>query len=238
MSNLTYNGQIISQRKDGYVNATQMCKANTDYDINQWLRNQKTQEYLESLALNLTREKAGLVFIEGSNLTGGKITWVHPLMALNLGRWISPDFAIWCDTHIKTLMETGSTTLVEQPKPVETKLMVANELRLLNESTLPAAVKQLLIDSLMNEYITQNQPVLEASKERWVGCAQKAEEMGYVTNQSTRGKLGKFVKGNSEDLITKQEERLCNGMMRSIWVYLDSPELEVVIHDYFNPEVY
>lgn len=73
-------------------------------------------------------------------------------------------------------------TIVEQSKPVETKLMVAKELRLLNESTLPAAVKQILIDSLMNEYITESRPVLGASKKRRVECVQKVEERGYVTN--------------------------------------------------------
>ncbi len=234
MSNLNYNGQQISQREDGYVNATQMAKA-TGKLVADWRRNKQTEAYIQVVSSAMGIPIADLVVvINGDN--GG--TWIHPKLAIEFGRWVSPEFAYWCDKHIKTLMETGSTTLVEQPKPVETKLMVSENLIRLNESTLPAAVKQLLIDSLMNEYITDSRPVLEASKERWVGCAQKAEEMGYVTNQSTRGKLGKFVRGNSEDLIAKQEERLCNGMMRSIWVYLDSPELEVVIHDYFNPEVY
>ncbi|MGL5079677.1 MAG: KilA-N domain-containing protein [Waterburya sp.] len=237
MSNLTYNGQVISQDTKGYVNATQMAKAN-NFNINDWSSNSATIAYIDAVSLDTGIPAASLKIKVSEGFPAQNSTFLHPLVALHLAQWISPQFHVWCVKHIKTLMETGSTTLVEQPKPVETKLMVANELRLLNESTLPAAVKQLLIDSLMNEYITDSRPVLEASKERWVGCAQKAEEMGYVTNQSTRGKLGKFVKGNSDDLITKQEERLCNGMMRSIWVYLDSPELEVVIHDYFNPEVY
>lgn len=235
MSNLTYNGQVISQNANGYVNATQMCKANS-FRYDNWIATEGVQNYLKALQESISLENQEISKVSGFGAE--KATWLHPLAAIFLAQSISPDFHVWCNTHIKTLMETGSTTIVEQPKPIETKLMVSENLIRLNESSLPAAVKQLLIDSLMNEYITQNQPVLEASKERWVGCAQKAEEMGYVTNQSTRGKLGKFVKGNSEDLITKQEERLCNGMMRSIWVYLDSPELEVVIHDYFNPEVY
>ncbi|MGL5078714.1 MAG: KilA-N domain-containing protein [Waterburya sp.] len=238
MSNLTYNGHSISQREDGYVNATQMAKAN-NYRLDNLMASERFKNYLKALenSDSLDSSSTGVTYT-AEGFPAIKTTWVHPLVALMIAQDISPEFHVWCNTHIKTLMEAGSTTLVEQPKPIETKLMVANELRLLNESTLPAAVKQLLIDSLMNEYITDSRPVLEASKERWVGCAQKAEEMGYVTNQSTRGQLGKFVKGNSADLITKQEERLCNGMMRSIWVYLDSPELEVTIHDYFNPEVY
>ncbi|MGL5075404.1 MAG: KilA-N domain-containing protein [Waterburya sp.] len=234
MTNLTYNGQVIFQREDGYVNATQMAKINC-VQLKDFNRSEFASEYLKALQVT---KGADFTPTKVEGFGADKTTWMHPLASLALAQWISPEFHVWCNIHIKTLMGTGSTTLVEQPKPVETKLMVSENLIRLNESTLPAAVKQLLIDSLMNEYITQNQPVLEASKERWVGCAQKAEEMGYITNQSTRSKLGKFVKGNSEDLTIKQEERLCNGLMRSIWVYLDSPELEAVIHDYFNPEVY
>ena len=42
-------------------------------------------------------------------------TWIHPKLAIKLGRWISVEFELWCDEHIRVLMETGQTHL-QQPQ--------------------------------------------------------------------------------------------------------------------------
>jgi phage anti-repressor protein len=115
------------------------------------------------------------------------------------------------------------------------KLDVANSIQSLHESTLPASVKQLLIDSLVNEYI-DNTPKLEASTERWVGLVQKAQELGFRINSSNRVKLGHYGTKEQSRLSRQKEERLCNGEMREIWVYLDNEELETVIREYFAIE--
>lgn len=49
---------------------------------------------------------------EGVN--GG--TWGHPSLAINLARWISAEFSVWCDGHIFNLLATGSTS-VKTSKP-------------------------------------------------------------------------------------------------------------------------
>lgn len=49
MSNLSYNGQSIEQRVlDGYVNATQMAKANNTRFVD-WTENSQAKEYLKAL---------------------------------------------------------------------------------------------------------------------------------------------------------------------------------------------
>lgn len=45
MSILSYNNQEITQRADGYVNATQMCKANGK-EVKHWLANKQTEAYI------------------------------------------------------------------------------------------------------------------------------------------------------------------------------------------------
>jgi hypothetical protein len=104
-----------------------------------------------------------------------------------------------------------------------------------NNDRLPAAVKQLLIDSLVNEYISE-QPKLEANKERWLGVAQKAEELGFKTDASNRVRLGRYASDSCEQLVRQREERLCNGQLRKIWVYLDNKQLEIVIRKFFAME--
>jgi hypothetical protein len=133
----------------------------------------------------------------------------------------------------------GYQIQIDEPKPpvrvLPEKLDVAMGIKSLNESTLPASVKQLLIDSLVNEYI-DNTPKLATSVERWVGLVQKAEELGFKTNNSNRVKLGHYGSQNSERLVRQREDRLCNGEMRAIWVYLDDKNLELVIREYFAIE--
>ncbi len=85
---------LINQRAiDGYVNATAMCKAVgklfADYS-----RLKNTQEFLEELSGSMGIPITELV----QSVTGGsndlKGTWVHPDVAINLGQWCSPKFAV------------------------------------------------------------------------------------------------------------------------------------------------
>lgn len=110
VNSLTYNGQKINQRADGYVNATQMCQANGKR-VNNWLRNKETQEYIRGIA-SVTQISATdlVVSIQGGD-PSDQGTWIHPKLAICLGRWVSVPFAIWCDEHIRTLIQTGSTAI-------------------------------------------------------------------------------------------------------------------------------
>jgi hypothetical protein len=151
---------------------------------------------------------------------------------------------------IRVLMDAGATAyvyslcgynmlqVVEEPKPpvrvLPEKLEVAARIESLSNNTkLPASVKQLLIDSLVNEYI-DTKPKLTANTERWVGVVQKAEELNYNTNHSSRTKLGHYASKQSHRLVRQREERLCNGEFRPIWTYLDNAALEMVIAEFFS----
>jgi len=111
MSNLSYNGQNIEQRDlDGYVNATQMAKAN-DARFDHWMGNEQAKEYLKALQESIlpeSRENEKLIVVQGFG--ANKSTWVHPLVAIAFAQWISPKFHVWCNQHIRTLLETGQTS--------------------------------------------------------------------------------------------------------------------------------
>ena len=103
-----YNGQNISQRGDGFINLTQMCIANGKR-LDVFMKATKTKEYIDALS---NYHQMGVVQSE-EGVKGG--TWGHPSLAINLARWISPAFAVWCDGHIFNLMSSGSTTLDIDP---------------------------------------------------------------------------------------------------------------------------
>ena len=130
MTNLTvfdYNGQTISRRQNGFINLTQMCQANGKR-LDNWTRLKQTQDYIRILANSLTSE---VVYSE-EGVNGG--TWGHPSLAINLARWISPEFAVWCDGHIFNLMSTGSTAIAHQiPKTYSQALLEAAKLAEENE---------------------------------------------------------------------------------------------------------
>jgi hypothetical protein len=97
-----------------------------------------------------------------------------------------------------------------------------------------STVKQLLIDSLVNEYITTVRKLLPP-KERWVDVAQKARELGFEISWARCLRLSRHVNNHSEGRLTRRrEERIRHGTTVLIWVYLDTKQLEETIQDFFN----
>jgi KilA-N domain len=112
MTILTWNGSNFEQRDtDGMVDLTAMAKANGVL-IGNW--NRASKKYIESTASSM-RKRINEIYITkvGSTKNGGG-TWAHPLIAIAFAQWISPEFHVWCNQHIKTLIETGSTQVEVQ----------------------------------------------------------------------------------------------------------------------------
>lgn len=116
-----------------------------------------------------------------------------------------------------------------RPIPQRDFIEYVEATRTLTGLDIPAAIKQLLLDKIGDELCEKN---LLPPSPRWIGVAQKAQEMGFKVNHSNRCKLGKFVSGLN--LPGKKEPRLCNGQMRPIYIYEDTQELENAISKFFN----
>jgi len=92
-----WNGHPIQRRQtDGYVNATAVCQANRKR-WNDYARLERTEAYIAALAADAGFPATGLVV----SIKGGRPelqgTWIHPRLAVDLARWISPAFAVWMD---------------------------------------------------------------------------------------------------------------------------------------------
>lgn len=87
-------GVAVAQRAaDGYVNATALCKAAGKL-WKHYRANQQTQEFIAELS-----SVAGIPATELVQTTQGgdfrnQGTWVHPDLAVHLGMWLSPRFAV------------------------------------------------------------------------------------------------------------------------------------------------
>lgn len=86
--------EVIHQRvRDGYVNATAMCKAG-DRRFNDYRILRTTTPFLEVLSgsTGIPVDLLISTIMTGPNEMRG--TWVHPQVAIHLAQWISPEFAV------------------------------------------------------------------------------------------------------------------------------------------------
>lgn len=104
-----YNGTPITFKAGDttMVNATEMAKPfGESKRAKNWLALQSTKEFIAVLSEGRNLPSAELVQVVYGN-NGG--TWMHEDVALEFARWLSPQFAIWCNDRIKELMRHGIT---------------------------------------------------------------------------------------------------------------------------------
>jgi hypothetical protein len=93
----TWQGTPIERRPaDGFVNATAMCQANG----RRWAKYAETErcrEYIAALKAEVRISDFAPVLSQRGGVDGGGQTWIHPSLAIDLARWISPAFAVWMD---------------------------------------------------------------------------------------------------------------------------------------------
>jgi hypothetical protein len=93
----TWQGTTIERRQiDGFVNATQMAKANGKH-LPHYLANERTRAYIAALAPVVGIPTTDLISVRQGGQPHLQGTWVHPRLAIDLARWISPAFAVWMD---------------------------------------------------------------------------------------------------------------------------------------------
>lgn len=86
--------EVIHQRvRDGYVNATAMCKAGGKL-FGHYRENRQTKDFLAALSRSIGIPIDQLVATSSTGANEARGTWVHPQVAINLAQWISPEFAV------------------------------------------------------------------------------------------------------------------------------------------------
>lgn len=109
---------VIHQRAvDGYVNATAMCKA-VSKNFADYSRLKITQEFFTELSgsTGIPIDQLSFTTMTGSNDRRG--TWVHPDVAINLGQWCSPKFAVAVAKWVREWL-TGNSKPANLPYHVQ-----------------------------------------------------------------------------------------------------------------------
>lgn len=105
-----FDGAPMQFREDGWFNATAAADKHGKR-VNDWASLPSTSSYIEALARNLNTGKSGIYsasdFIETKRGRHGG-TWLHPKLAVSFARWISDDFAVWCDLQIDAVLRGES----------------------------------------------------------------------------------------------------------------------------------
>ena len=107
MSELTWKGNIFEQREaDNYVCLTQMAKI-FEKEVYGWTRTAAGKSYIDAVASETQICGAELLIQVTSNPHLPQGTWAHPLIAIAFAQWLSPEFHVWCNLHIKLLIESS-----------------------------------------------------------------------------------------------------------------------------------
>jgi phage antirepressor YoqD-like protein len=110
MKQFSYNGVKISFsfKKGMMINATEMARV-FNIKPGNWLRTEQSVRLIKALAASHKCDPTDLVVVKNGGTAFG--TWMHEDVALAFAQWLSPEFYIWCNDHIKELMKHGATAV-------------------------------------------------------------------------------------------------------------------------------
>jgi hypothetical protein len=105
-----------------YLNATKVSK-HFKKDVNEWKRLPSTLTYLASLSrLGKIPERELIIVRKGGNDKNSQGTWIHKKLIIAFARWLSPDFAVWCDGVIEEILSQKTET-ISRKEEVESQLV-------------------------------------------------------------------------------------------------------------------
>lgn len=165
------------------VNATEMAKPFGKQPVF-WLNNQYTKGFLEEMSKLRNLSLADLVRVtKGGNNSG---TWMHEDVALEFARWLSPQFAIWCNDRIKELMKFGITAtpqtidsvLADPDNAIRLLTALKEERKALNEANRQIAV----LEDQKKVYHSENKRLLQLTDRQDKIMLEQAPLVEYAQN--------------------------------------------------------
>lgn len=116
--------RIQARSSDGYINATQLCKA-ANKKFNNWYQLDNTKNYINTLSAETGNPVSGLVDIKkGGNEKNDQGSWIHPDLAVHLAQWISPLFGVRVSRWVREIVLTGNATFTPKSNDELLKLQI------------------------------------------------------------------------------------------------------------------
>lgn len=149
-------------------------------------------------------------------------------------------FQDWVFSEVLPSIRKTGTYSIPQPGPAKypaseasaRNRQIAGEVKAIDEdlSKKFPRLAQLLIDDVVM-HLTSTPSLDETVR---LSGVEKADKLGYKTDNSSRVKLGKYLAECGLNPV--KETRFCMGAMREINAYLDNDELTQAVNDYFLVE--
>lgn len=106
-----FHGTQVIFQNDAYLNANRIAQK-FGKRPKEYLRTDRTQDYINALVKHIDSkglksplEENQLVRVNhGGNNRG---TWLHPKLAIDFARWLSAEFAVWCDEQIENILNNN-----------------------------------------------------------------------------------------------------------------------------------
>lgn len=97
-----------TKREDNYINATKWCQA-FGKEFRRFAEMKETKTIVNEIAKRVDAGKNGIMETKRGK---GSETWVHPLLAIELAKWLSPEFHVFALETLKRYLE-GDITLAD-----------------------------------------------------------------------------------------------------------------------------
>ena len=111
-----WEGQVFLFREDGYFNMTKAAQS-FGKDAHEFTRLPSTVSYLEALSRAGIIPAQGLIqAIGGNRYMSERGTWAHPKVAVTFARWLSDDFAVFCDMVIDDILTKKAELVITKPE--------------------------------------------------------------------------------------------------------------------------
>lgn len=123
----TDSGIVQQRSSDGYINATELCKA-AGKRWHNYVRNETTGHFLRALSAK-TRIRVLDLNQEVIDANGASSTWIHPKVAIHLAQWLSADFAVQVSEWVYDWMSGRGTPSAPATLPSHLARYLANDPR-------------------------------------------------------------------------------------------------------------
>ncbi len=91
-------------RDDQFINATKLVAAFPGKRLDHWLKSTETLEFKTALEKRLSENPQNKAILETRRGKGGG-TFVHPLLAIHLAEYLSPEFSLFVKETFKSFLE-------------------------------------------------------------------------------------------------------------------------------------
>ncbi|MGZ5055359.1 MAG: KilA-N domain-containing protein, partial [Methylobacter sp.] len=113
---LEYDNTPVFFHEDAFINATEIAKKFSKLPKD-YLKTSRTKEYIKAIRRIFLMEENQLVKVQNGGTPSEIGTWLHPRLAIDFARWLSADFAVWCDMQIEKILHPDQYGLKQLPEP-------------------------------------------------------------------------------------------------------------------------